>query len=66
MIFLVEFLEDDKVPSHEPTRVAVELADEVEVIRWLAGRRAPAYVRQLFDPYGFLWVPPAGPGHEEP
>jgi len=66
MIFLVEFLDNDRAPSHEPPRVAVELPDEVEVVRWLAGRRAPAYVRRLFSPYGFLWVPPAGPGHEEP
>ncbi|MBI4589921.1 MAG: hypothetical protein HY725_13885 [Candidatus Rokubacteria bacterium] len=56
MIFLVEFLEDDGALSQRPPRVDVE-ADERRVVEWLAARGRQAYVRQLFTPYGFLWVP---------
>lgn len=57
MIFVVEFLEDDGAVAQEPARVALELADESEVVEWLTHRGSKAYVRRLFDPHGFLWVP---------
>lgn len=60
MIFVVEFLEDAGVLPREPARIALEAADESEVVAWLTRRGRSAYVRRLFDPYGFLWlVPPA-------
>ncbi len=57
MIFVVEFLEEDGALAQEPARVALEAADEAEVVGWLARRGRRAYVRRLFDPHGFLWIP---------
>lgn len=59
MIFIVEFLEEDRVSAWEPARVALEAVDEAEVVGWLARRGRRAYVRRLFDPHGFLWLAPA-------
>lgn len=59
MIFVVEFLEEDGALAREPARVVLEAADESEVVGWLACRGRRAYVRRLFDPYGFLWLAPS-------
>lgn len=56
MIFLVDLLKGDGTFPEEPARTALELADESEVVEWLADHGSAAYVRRLFDPYGFLWV----------
>jgi hypothetical protein len=60
MIFLVEFWDDKWAVTPELARTILELPDEAAVVRWLADRTKPAYVRRLFDPYGFLWVPRKG------
>jgi len=63
MIFVVEFLEEEGAFAREPARVALEAADEAEVVGWLARRGRKAYVRRLFDPYGFLWLAPSAEAH---
>lgn len=63
MIFVVKFLEEEGALAREPARIALEAADEAEVVGWLARRGRNAYVRQLFDPYGFLWLTPSAKAH---
>jgi len=63
MIFIVEFLEEDRVSAWEPAGIALEAADESEVVAWLTRRGRSAYVRRLFDPYGFLWLAPSAEAH---
>lgn len=56
MIFVVEFLEEEGALAREPAGIALEAADESEVVAWLTRRGRSAYIRSLFDPYGFLWL----------